>query len=71
MILQTDGSKHDWLEVVSTLVLLPKLTMPPTKLWVPFYRQQEDAADTSGLKDFVSQSIPQAIYAITHHFIQD
>jgi len=73
MLLQTDGSKHDWLEGRGPqLVLIAYIDDATNEVMGAIFRQQEDAAGYfMGLKDIcLTKGIPQAIYADQHTIFQ-
>jgi transposase len=73
MLLQTDGSKHDWLEGRGPqLVLIAYIDDATNEVMGAIFRQQEDAAGYFlGLKDIcLTKGIPQAIYADQHTIFQ-
>lgn len=73
MLLQTDGSKHAWLEDrAPELVLIAYIDDTTNEVMGAIFRQHEDAAGYFlGLKDIcLTKGIPQAIYADRHTIFQ-
>ena len=73
MLLQTDGSKHDWLEGRGpVLVLIAYIDDATNEVMGANFRLHEDAAGYfQGLKDIcLTKGIPQAIYADQHTIFQ-
>lgn len=73
MLLQVDGSQHDWLEGRgSTLTLISAIDDATNEVPYALFREQEDAAGYFLLMQHISQShgLPLAVYADRHTIFQ-